>query len=76
MAPRYRDGQGNPVLFGRADLPGAAGAWPATRARGPLCQREPARVEWVELDLPMPEDVDTPDDYARIRARDASAGVD
>jgi molybdenum cofactor cytidylyltransferase len=34
----------------------------------PIIQKEPARVEWVELDLPMPPDVDTPDDYEKIRA--------
>jgi molybdenum cofactor cytidylyltransferase len=34
----------------------------------PILQREPERVEWVELALPMPPDVDTPDDYEKIRA--------
>ena len=67
VAPRYRDGQGNPVLFKREifsellRLTGDQGA-------RPIIQREPARVEWVELDLPMPPDVDTPGDYEKIRA--------
>jgi hypothetical protein len=26
-------------------------------------------VEWVDLDLAMPPDVDTPDDYEKIRAK-------
>jgi molybdenum cofactor cytidylyltransferase len=34
----------------------------------PVIHKEPARVEWVELDLPMPPDVDTPGDYEKIRA--------
>jgi molybdenum cofactor cytidylyltransferase len=33
----------------------------------PVVAREPARVEWVALDLPMPQDVDTPADYEKIR---------
>lgn len=67
VAPRYRDGQGNPVLFKREifsellRLTGDQGA-------RPIIQREPGRVEWVELDLPMPPDVDTPGDYEKIRA--------
>jgi CTP:molybdopterin cytidylyltransferase MocA len=34
----------------------------------PIIQRDPARVDWVDLDLPMPADVDTPADYEKIRA--------
>ena len=32
--------------------------------------RDEARVALVEVDRPMPEDVDTPDDYARLRSRE------
>ena len=67
VAPRYRDGQGNPVLFKREIFPELLHLTGDQGAR-PIIQKEPARVEWVELDLAMPPDVDTPDDYERIRA--------
>ena len=67
VAPRYQDGQGNPVLFKREVFPELLRLTGDQGAR-PVIQREPARVEWVELDLPMPLDVDTPGDYEKIRA--------
>ena len=67
MAPRYRDGQGNPVLFKREIFPELLRLTGDQGARR-IIQSEPTRVEWVELDLPMPPDVDTPDDYEKIRA--------
>jgi molybdenum cofactor cytidylyltransferase len=67
VAPRYRDGQGNRVLFKREIFPELLRLTGDQGAR-PIIQKEPARVEWVDLDLPMPPDVDTPDDYERIRA--------
>jgi molybdenum cofactor cytidylyltransferase len=67
VAPRYRDGQGNPVVFKREIFPELLRLTGDQGAR-PIIQKEPARVEWVELDLPMPPDVDTPDDYEKIRA--------
>jgi molybdenum cofactor cytidylyltransferase len=67
VAPRYRDGQGNPVLFKRDVFPELLRLSGDQGAR-PVIQRDPARVEWVELDLPMPPDVDTPGDYEKIRA--------
>ena len=33
-----------------------------------VVDRDPARVEWVTLDRPMPPDVDTPGDYEKIRS--------
>lgn len=68
VAPRYRDGQGNPVLFKREIFPELLRLTGDQGAR-PIIQKEPARVEWVELDLPMPPDVDTPADYEKIRAK-------
>ncbi|HSB41379.1 MAG TPA: nucleotidyltransferase family protein [Methylomirabilota bacterium] len=68
VAPRYRDGQGNPVLFKREIFPELLRLTGDQGAR-PIIQQEPARVEWVELDLPMPPDVDTPADYEKIRAK-------
>ena len=67
VAPRYRDGQGNPVLFKREIFPELLRLTGDQGAR-PILQKEPARVQWVELDLPMPPDVDTLDDYEKIRA--------
>jgi molybdenum cofactor cytidylyltransferase len=68
VAPRYRDGQGNPVVFKREIFPELLRLTGDQGAR-PIIQKEPARVEWVELDLPMPPDVDTPADYEKIRAK-------
>ena len=67
LAPRYRDGQGNPVLFKREIFPELLRLTGDQGAR-PIIRKEPDRVEWVELDLPTPPDVDTPDDYEKIRA--------
>jgi molybdenum cofactor cytidylyltransferase len=67
VAPRYRDGHGNPVVFKREIFPELLRLTGDQGAR-PIIQKEPARVEWVDLDLPMPPDVDTPDDYEKIRA--------
>jgi len=68
VAPRYQDGPGNPVLFDRvifAELLALQG----DQGARPVIARDPGRVEWVALDLPMPQDVDTPADYEKIRAR-------
>jgi len=68
VAPRYQDGQGNPVLFKREIFPELLRLAGDRGARS-IIQKDPARVEWVELDLPMPPDVDTPADYEKIRAK-------
>jgi len=67
VAPRYQDGPGNPVLFDRvifAELLALQG----DQGARPVIARDPGRVEWVALDLPMPQDVDTPADYEKIRS--------
>lgn len=67
-APVYRETQGTPVLFGAqvfgelAALDGDAGARAVVRAR-------PERVVLVPIDAPMPLDVDTPEDYARLHVQ-------
>lgn len=66
VAPRYRDGQGNPVVFKREVFPELLRLTGDQGAR-PMIQRDPSRVEWVDLDLSMPPDVDTPADYEKIR---------
>ena len=65
VAPVYRGTQGTPVLFAaevfdelRA-LGGDSGAKSVVQAR-----RE--RLETVAVDAPMPADVDTPEDFARL----------
>lgn len=65
IVPVYRGVRGTPVLFGaevfdelRA-LSGDAGARAVVTAR-------PERVEAIEVDSPMPVDVDTPEDLARV----------
>ena len=68
VAPVYRGTQGNPVLFSAVvfaelrALTGDAGARAVVAA-------DPARVERVPFDLPMPPDVDTPADYARLHVQ-------
>lgn len=68
VAPVYRGAQGTPVLFAAgvfaelAALSGDAGARSVVRSR-----RE--RVELVAIDAPMPADVDTPEDYARLHVQ-------
>jgi molybdenum cofactor cytidylyltransferase len=69
IAPRYREGQGNPVLFGPqviSELRTLAG----DRGARSLIEKDGDRVAWVDFDLPMPADVDTPEDYDRLRDRD------
>jgi len=65
VAPVYQGTQGTPVIFAASlfdelrVLEGDAGA----RA---LVRRDPSRVAAVTIDAPMPADVDTPEDYARL----------
>jgi molybdenum cofactor cytidylyltransferase len=65
VAPVYQGTQGTPVIFAASlfdelrALEGDAGA----RA---LVRRDPSRVAVVTIDAPMPPDVDTPEDYARL----------
>jgi molybdenum cofactor cytidylyltransferase len=68
VAPVYRGTQGTPVLFAGevfgelAALSGDAGARAVVQAR-------PERVARVDVDAPMPLDVDTPEDYARLHVQ-------
>jgi molybdenum cofactor cytidylyltransferase len=67
-APVYSGTQGTPVLFAGeifaelAALSGDAGARAVVQAR-------PERVIRVPIDAPMPLDVDTPEDYARLHVQ-------
>ena len=66
VAPRYRDGRGNPVLFGREIFPELLEVSGDEGARSVIA-RDSARVTLVDFEFPMPQDVDTPEDYARLR---------
>lgn len=68
-APRYLGGQGNPVLFG-VQVFSELLALTGDRGARSVVERDPSRVAWVDFDLPMPADVDTPEDYDRLRSRD------
>jgi molybdenum cofactor cytidylyltransferase len=65
VAPVYRGTRGTPVLFAAGVFPELAALTGDTGAR-PVVEARPERVELVPLDLPMPPDVDTPEDYARL----------
>jgi molybdenum cofactor cytidylyltransferase len=66
VAPQYRDGRGNPVLFGREcfeallALRGDVGARSVLDALG-------TRVAMVRVDTAMPVDVDTPESLALLQ---------
>lgn len=65
-APRYRDGRGNPVLFTREIFPELDCLSGDQGARS-VVDRDPSRVALVDFDFPMPQDLDTPEDYDRLR---------
>ena len=66
VAPLYRDGRGNPVLFASSvfnELRRVEG----DRGGRPVIARDPERVAEVPVDAPMPADIDTPEDYEAAR---------
>jgi molybdenum cofactor cytidylyltransferase len=66
VAPVYRGFQGTPVLFAAAVFPELRALTGDRGARAVVGAR-PERVERVEFDIPEPADLDTPEDYARLR---------
>jgi molybdenum cofactor cytidylyltransferase len=68
VAPRYREGRGNPVLFDASVFPELLRLTGDAGARG-IIEADPARVALVSFDLPMPPDIDTPEDYETLRGR-------
>lgn len=68
VAPRYSDGRGNPVLFARAMFPELMQLGGDRGARA-VIERDPSRVAVVDFDTSMPADIDTPEDYERLRGR-------
>ena len=66
VAPLYRDGRGNPVLFASSvfdELRRVEG----DRGGRPVVARDLERVAEVPVDAPMPADIDTPEDYEAAR---------
>jgi molybdenum cofactor cytidylyltransferase len=70
---RYEDGRGHPIAFARsvfeelANLHGDKGVWR-------LLDRRSSDVIEVEIEGPVPRDVDTPEDYRAVLA-ETGAGV-
>jgi len=67
-APVYRGTQGTPVLFDGAVFGELAGLDGDAGARS-VVQARPERVAHVAIDAPMPLDVDTPEDFARLHVQ-------
>jgi molybdenum cofactor cytidylyltransferase len=68
VAPVYQGIQGTPVLFAATLFGALAGLTGDAGARA-LVQAQPERVELVAFDVPMPADVDTPEDFARLHVQ-------
>jgi molybdenum cofactor cytidylyltransferase len=64
-APVYKGTQGTPVVFASSVFPELRALDGDAGARA-IVRRDPSRVTRVMLDIDMPPDVDTPDDYARL----------
>ena len=65
IVPRYRGVRGHPVLFARATYPELLQLTGDHGARA-VADRDPSRLAYVDIDLPKPVDVDTPEDLARL----------
>ena len=73
VAPVYAGQRGNPVLFARAVFPELLAIQGDQGARAVLAAN-PARIRLVPFDDPRPlADIDTPDDYERLRSQEAEA---
>ncbi len=68
IAPSYRGTNGTPVLFGSDVFPELRSLRGDAGARAVVVAR-PERVETVVLDIPMPADVDTPEDFTRLHVQ-------
>ena len=68
VAPLYRGVQGNPVLFAAAVFPELR-ALTGDRGARSVVEKDPPRVALVSFDFPMPADLDTFEDYERLRPR-------
>ena len=64
-APSYRGTRGTPVLFA-APVFGELRALAGDSGARAVVAAQPDRVEIVDVDVAMPADVDTPEDFARL----------
>jgi molybdenum cofactor cytidylyltransferase len=64
-APVYQGVQGTPVVFA-ASLFGELTALKGDAGARAVVRKDPARVATLALDIPMPPDVDTPEEYGRL----------
>ena len=74
VVPVYRGERGHPVLFDATVFPELRALHGDVGARG-VVARDPARVAFVALDLPVPPDVDTADELAALARAEAEAGL-
>ncbi len=66
MAPRVGDRRANPVLFDRVTFPDLMQLQGDVGGRAVIASGR-HRVEWLDwLDAWLLEDIDTPEDYARL----------
>jgi molybdenum cofactor cytidylyltransferase len=68
VAPVYRGTQGTPVLFS-SDVFNELRALGGDAGARAIVQARPERVARVPIDAPMPPDVDTPEDFARLHVQ-------
>ena len=68
VAPVYQGEQGTPVVFS-SEVFGELRALTGDAGARAVVQAHPERVEAVALDLAMPPDVDTPEDYAKLHVQ-------
>lgn len=68
VAPLYQGVQANPVLFGAAVFPELRELTGDRGARA-VVDKDRARVAFVSFNLPMPPDLDTVEEYERLRPR-------
>jgi molybdenum cofactor cytidylyltransferase len=68
VAPLYQGVQGTPVVFS-SEVFGELRALTGDAGARAVVQAHPERVEAVALDLAMPPDVDTPEDYAKLHVQ-------
>jgi molybdenum cofactor cytidylyltransferase len=68
VTPSYRGTRGTPVVFSSEVFPELAALQGDEGARAVVAAR-PERVETVALDVAMPPDVDTPEDFARLHVQ-------
>ncbi|MGH2619637.1 MAG: nucleotidyltransferase family protein [Anaerolineales bacterium] len=66
-ATQYNDGLGHPLVFARAAF-GELRSLHGDKAVWKLIEGFPDRVAKTEVDAPLPPDLDTPEDYERVRA--------